>query len=322
MILLVALFAFSCSGKKYATDECGCFMDFDDTKYLSKKNSTDFIVIITNDGDDDNSSNFINKVLKSPDYKSSVLKKYNVIHFDFSQKTFAKTIIPDDSTEEQIRQADLIQRTAAKGYLISRKLNCQTAPSVFRFNKNGFYVSQIFVEPKDYSVSSFVKLIEETNQKSIEFDEKYAATKEGSVVERMNKIDELFKSFDLPQKSFADSLIKDAINLDKNNESGLVGKYLIYEADNLTTDLCNEKKYKEASTVYYNIAQNPLVENDDKINCYFYAAYILAMTNDVNEIPQILKCLEEGKALNPQSDSAIEFDEMYNYFKKLSESIN
>lgn len=320
-LILFVIFSFcSCGGKKYATDECGCFFDFDDAKYLAKKKGTDFLVVITNDGDDELSSYFIKSVLKSPDFKTSVLKKYNVIHFDFSQKTYAKTQVGEGATEEMLKQAELIQRTASKGFLISRKLNCQSAPSIYRFSKNGFFVSEVVIEKDDYSVLNFVKQVEASDKKSLELEEQYKATKEGSVVERMKKIDSLFTSFNLVEKSFADVLIKDAISIDKTNESGLVVKYLMQDVDNITTDLCNEKKFSEAAELYYKLAQNELVDTDTKINCYFYAAYILAMTNDMEQIPQILKYLEAGKALNPESDAAIEFDDMYNYFKELSES--
>ena len=61
----------------------------------------------------------------------------------------------------------------------------------------------------------------------------------------MKKIDSLFTSFNLVEKSFADVLIKDAISIDKTNESGLVVKYLMQDVDNITTALCNEKKFFE-----------------------------------------------------------------------------
>lgn len=313
--VLSAFMIVSCGGSKDVKDDCGCFMDFDAALAHAKKENKDILAIVTLNGSEYLSSEFVEKVTLNPDFGEKILKKYEVVHYDFSQASSMKTVAPENGTEEEIKKANELAALMAKGYSFANLLHCQSAPAIYRFTKNGMLIDEVEYEDTDFSLDSFVDLVASYDQKSADFYAALKNLKSGSVVERAQKLDELFTSCSDRQKLYFIDIFDEIIKLDKNNESGLLGKFIIISADLKSTKLCSERKFVEAANTYVSFCDKDFISNDEKINGYFMGAYILGMTRNVEHIPQILTWINNAKELNPDSESLETLNSMYEYFE-------
>ena len=68
----------------------------------AKKKNQNVLVIVTSNGDDELSASFVDNVINDANFKSEVSSKYTVLHMDFSEATFKKTVVnPDDDKKVQ-----------------------------------------------------------------------------------------------------------------------------------------------------------------------------------------------------------------------------
>ena len=88
LLAATALLFISCAKAK--TDAYGCYYDFDEATAVANKKNQDIMVIITLDGDDEQSTDFMAKVVRDPKFKDDIASKYAVVCMDFSCKPHAE----------------------------------------------------------------------------------------------------------------------------------------------------------------------------------------------------------------------------------------
>ena len=122
--ILLALLVISC-GKKPLIDDYGCFADYDEAITHAGKKNQPILIFFTSQGDDDQSSLLVADVLKNASFKEKILSKYTVMHADFSQNAFQKTVAPDNSTAEEQKLANT-EPFGLSGSVIAGRPNSST----------------------------------------------------------------------------------------------------------------------------------------------------------------------------------------------------
>ena len=154
---------------------------------------------------------------------------------------------------------------------------------------------------------------------SNEISEKYQEIKKLSGIEKVQKIDEFYKTFSMQQSFFVEPLIQDVLAADKNNESGLLSKYLFQSVQIKTSNLLGEKRFKEISDEHLKLLENPVFTADEKINLYIIAAFYLGLSENPDDIPIIIDYLETALSLDEKSYYKDDLNDLINFYKGLLE---
>lgn len=303
LVLLVFSLTFVSCGKKTEAADNGCFLTMDAAAENAKKNKQDILLIITTGDDDEPSRNFCANVLNAPEFKSEISSKYSIVNFDFSEASYQKTVVREDSTPAEQKAADAYADMMYQNAKVASLLNVQAAPSVFIFTKEKYYVDEIIFENDVSNVKEFAALISNYNGRMAEVNEMVKATEKGSVAERVLAIDALFESTDAVYKTFLSDLIAKVIELDKKNETGLLSKYIVADANAKASDSFTEGNVLDAVNAFTSAAKSPYLEPGHIQQLYYMAAYILAMSGST-DYPVMLDYLQKSLDADPESENA------------------
>ena len=302
LVLIVSLLVFlaGCS-KKSLTDETGFFLDLDDAQKYAKKNNQDILVVITSDGDDYISEEFIQNVLNTKDFAETIAKKYSIFHFDFSQKSYEKTVAPENATKEQQEEAAKYAELMQTGYQFASILDCQYTPAIFLMTKERYVISEVEYEDEILDVKSFEELLSEYDEKSEQMRQKLEATQKGTNLERVAAIDKLYKETPENYKPFLLDLAKTIPDLDKDNESGLCSRYIVVAAESKAISLFTKGDIVGAVQAYVSACDNKHINPEERQECYYMAAYLLGSTG-ANDYEMIVNYLNLALTAYPESE--------------------
>lgn len=307
---IIGLLFIGCSNNN--ADEKGIFNSMEDAFSDAKKKNQNVLVIVTSNGDDELSASFVDNVINDANFKSEVSSKYTVLHMDFSEATFKKTVVnPDDDKKVQEKAekfANLMQENAK----YASKLYVQTTPAAFILTKENYFISELDLTQKIESLQDFVKMIDEQNETVTKVNQMVEACNKGNSSEKIAAIDELYEYTQMMYRSFLSDLVFEVINLDKKNESGLLSKYLLTSADITSSEYFLQGNIDAAVKGYLDICQNEYLLPEHKQQAYYLAAYIKLMTGS-NDYDECLKLIDESIAAAPETDSAKSIRNMRDY---------
>lgn len=310
LFFVMGLLFTGCS--KNSADEKGIFYSMEDAFSAAEKKNQNVLVIVTSNGDDELSASFVDNVINSENFKSDVSSKYTVLHIDFSESTFKKTVVnPDDdkkTQEEAEKFANLMQENAK----YASKLYVQTTPAAFLLTKENYFISELDLSQKVESLQDFIKMLDEQSETIAKVNQMVEAAKKGNSSEKIAAIDELYEYTQMMYRSFLSDLVFEVINLDKNNESGLLSKYLLTSADITSSEYFLQGNVDAAVKGYLDICENEYLLPEHKQQAYYLAAYIKLMTGS-NDYDECLKLIDESIAAAPETDSAKSIRNMRDY---------
>lgn len=250
-LIIISIFILFLSGcGKAQLDEDGCFVNVEAALKNASRKKHDVLLFITMEGYDTESTSLIENVIRNDLFKSQIAGNYSVAHIDFSQ--------------EDTHFASL--------------LNVSQTPVVFILSKESYVLSSFVYEPEGKNLSDFTKLLEEKSAAADGLRSLIADTKKGSSLEKISAIDRLYEATESDYRVFLSDLITSVIKLDKDNESGLLGKYIYASADANAIKAINRGESKAAVAYYVQAAENPLLEANLKQQAYYIAAYLCSIT--------------------------------------------
>ena len=311
-LMLCTLFI-SC-GKSFQKDDYGCFMNYDDAVSYATSKKLPVLVIFTSDGDDDASSSLVSQVIKSAAFASEILPAYSVYHADFSGDFFAKTNVADNATAKEVELANLYTNIIQTNYQYAMLFGVDTMPAVFLCTKEGYVITAIDDEDSYESVQSFKAMLSEYSQDLADFNEMVAQTKKGNAMAKVEAIDAIYRTNNPQYKSFLAPLAQQVIELDKNNKSGLLGKYIVSNADAQALSAYSKGDVETAVKYYLEAADSEFVKAEDKQECVYTAAYLVAYSGS-EDYEGILVYLKAAYEIAPESAKANAIQEAINYFE-------
>lgn len=299
VFVLLSLFLISCT--KENKNENGCFSSIDDVKSNALKNNQDILLIISTGSDDPLSKLFIENVINTKSFKSGIAKKYSVLYIDFSEASYQKTVVNPDDDEKTRNASEEYAKIMFENARIASMLNVRSAPAVFLFTKEMYCVTEIDAQN---DINNTAELEIELNKRQDElaaFKEKVAATDKGTLQEKVEAIDSLFEMAKPEYKVFLADLFQKVIELDKNNETGLLSKYLLANANAVSSVKFIEGKVYEAIDEFIKVCDNKYLSSADRQQSYYMAAYLLAMARDT-DFNRMLDYAQKSIDADPESE--------------------
>ena len=297
--LLFCALLISC-GNKALKDDCGCFIDYDEALTAAGKSNQPLLIAFTQDGE----------AVSAP-------SKYTVFHADFSQNAYQKMSAPDGATSEQQQLANTYTTIMQKNYQLAILLGVSKMPAAFLCTKEGYVVTEI--ECDDFSDKSLLenKLNSYTSELD-RFNKLVVQTKKGSALEKVEAIDGIFMATDQTYRTFLLPLVQTAINLDKTNETGLVGKFILAQAQAQSMFAYSKGDVEEAVKQYLTAANNEFLKDEEKQECFYTAAYLVTASGST-DYEGIIEYMQTAYDLAPHSAKAPAIKDAIAYFETVAE---
>ena len=304
----------------FALGNNGFYADMDSGLAAAKKSSQSVLVFITQEGEDELSASFMETV-RSDEVQSQVASKYALVHMDFSQSAFQKTVVRDADSkevqEEAKKAADVMQKNSRFAALI----NPEFTPAVYMFTAEGYYVSHLVLKG-DEKVEGFMAALKADEVKLNAIREMIAKTKVGKPLEKVSAIDALFEATQPEYRFFLINLVNEAINLDKKNKSGLMSKYIITRTEYDAMICFYDNNASGAVNAYVKAANEKFLSAEEKQQAYYMAALVMVKSSGPESLPMIINYLEKSLEAAPKSAVASKVKDNLDYFKDYQAKMN
>lgn len=319
-IILAATTLISC-GNKALKDDYGCFVNYEDALKNAQKKKQPLLVFFTSNGDDELSSQVVSDIFGSSDFASKILKSYSVLHVDFSEAAFSKTLAPDNPTAEQQKLANTYTTIMQNNYQLVMLYNVDTMPAIFLCTKEGYVVTPVEADEDITSMDALTAALEDYTPEFELFEQMVKDTSKGSATAKVEAIDGLYRITNPLYRTFLLPLVQKVPELDKNNETGLVGKYIVAIAEAKALSAYSQGDVEGAIAQYLTAADNDYVKAEDKQECFYTAAYLSAYSGS-EDYQGILTYLQTAYDLAPSSDKASAIKEAIDYFQLIIDNVS
>ena len=293
-VIAVCTLIISC-GKSTAKDDHGCFTDYEEAVKNAEKKNIPLLAVFTSERNDEQNEQFVTDIIKDEAF-SSIQKDYSVFHVDFS--------------------SDDIQAN----YQIAMLFNIDVMPAVFLCTKEGYVVSKISDEEEFSSMLEFKNVLSSKKEQLNSFNQMVAQTKKGSASQKVEAIDTLYNATAVEYRNSLLPLVQEVLKLDKKNETGLAGKYILALAETEAVTAFSTGDTDSAIQKYLEAANNTFLKAEDKQECFYTAAYLAAYSGS-EDYDGIMTYLQTSYDLAPQSDKAPAIKEAIEYFKLIRDNV-
>lgn len=316
-IILTASLFISC-GNKALTDDCGCFINYEDALNYSNKKKQPLLVFFTSDSDD-SSAQLVSDVIKDNSFTQTIANKYSVLHIDFSQDAYQKTVVPQNASESQQKLANTYTTILQNNYQLAKLYGISSTPSIFLCTKEGFVVKQLEAEEDFVSFAAFEEALNESQSELERFNSMVSQTKKGNTLQKVEAIDALYLATAPAYRSFLIELAQSVPELDKKNQTGLCSRYILAAAEAEAFAAYSRGDIESAVKKYLQAANNDFVKPEDKQECFYTAAY-LVVSSGSDDYTGVVSYLQTAYDLAPASDKAPAIKEAVDYFALLAQS--
>ena len=319
-ILLCATFFISC-GSKALKDDYGCFVDYEEAVKYSQKKKLPLLVFFTSEGDDEQSTQIVSSIFRNSSFSDEILKNYAVFHADFSQEVFAKTNVQEGADKAVQEIANTYTNILQKNYQLAMLLNVSNMPAVFLCTKDGFVVERLDDQLELDSIAELNQALSQTQEKLGKFNDMVVLTNKGSAADKVEAIDTIYMATSAEYRTFLLPLVLKVPQLDKDNKTGLTGKYVFATAQAVALSALSQGDVETAVKKYLEAADNSFLKDEEKQECFYTAAYIAA-TSGSDDYEGILTYLQTAYDLAPNSDKAAAIKDAVNYFGTIIDNID
>ena len=299
LLIAAAILFVSCG--KTNTDANGCYYDIDDAAAYANKKNQDIMVIVTLDGDDEQSTDFLDKVVRAPSFKEEVASKYAVVCMDFSQKSYEATVAAEDADAAAKKAAEEKANLMQKNTRVATVLNVSDTPVIYILSKEQYLITGLFYDAEDRSVEGFKAALDEKASVISDMHKMIYQTKIGNAEEKIAAIDALYEATSPSFRILLLDLVDSVKKLDPSNKTGLVGKYM-YEAAAAKSDKALlDGNVRGAVDAFVNIADEETISAESRQQALYTAAYMSSMS-ELDELDVVIGYLEKSISLAPDSE--------------------
>nr|QGT51527.1 lipoprotein [uncultured Spirochaetaceae bacterium] len=278
--IFFAMVLAGCS-KNSTKDEFGIFHDLDETISAAEKSDKKILLVFTKLDSGGFNETLVNQVLHAQDYQEKLGAEFETCQIDFSKEDF--------SSEKNSRSGNSSRKKSAKKTKaqIERNMRAtviygvETPPTVMILSPQGYVISSI-TYLSCINVTEFSNIVEVEREKIDAMEKLVSAVKSANGQEKISAIDLLYENTHTNYRYQLRELCDEVVRLDKKNESGLVGKYLLARAATEAMDCYLERKPEKAAECYTKYVSSQFLSVEQKQQCYYAAAYITG-----NERPSV-----------------------------------
>lgn len=318
VIALALSFVFvfaSCSSAK--TDDSGWYNDYEAAKKIASKQNKNILLFVNSVYDIDGSQNAVKLLLETPEFVNGLKDSYVCVHFDFTD-IMNLNVIDENAKPEEKKAFEKRRAEIEKQFAVADALAIQTTPAIVLTTKEGYYITNVQFDFASDNVEGYITMVKNEADTVKEVNDMVAATKKGTNLERVNAINTLYDSQSETHRLLLSNLCREVPKLDKNNESGLLSKYLFAIANADAYAKLIKLEVAEAIKVYEKAAEDTRLEPADKQNLYYIAANILA-SSGTTDYEYVVKLLQNAFDADPESSYAEGLQKTIDYVKQMQE---
>ena len=282
----------SCSKDTWLTN-------LDKAKSKASKQNKNIYLLFSGDDWDNESVAFKQSVTNTEQFNELFGKDYVFVNIDFSQETFKKIDeLPEDADKKQTKEVEKIKEEYAEKSKIAQTYAVQNFPTAYILTSEGYVLLELPFNADLVDAASYKQEIESRKSEITAAEDLINKIKISEGVEKVKAIDELCKSekgnrFIASYRDF----ISMVPSLDPNNESGLLGDFLVRNAYfEASKEIENNG---DPSKPFVDIAENPILTPELKQEAYYVAAYNLAMIGST-DFDKMIDYLQKSYDSNPQ----------------------
>ncbi len=306
----ISILIFGCK-----TNKSGWYEYFEDAKKVATKENKPILLFVHSIYDPAESKNAVKLITESPDFTKK-LSDFVCVQFDFSDEFILRGQMPQNLTADEEKEFKNRQQKFSKQAKFADLYSVRTTPTILILTKEGYVVTRVDFDYASSLVDGYVSRILLEKDSVDEMNKKIAETKKGSSLKRIEAIDQFFESQDPLYRNILIDLFEPIPEMDKENKSGLVPKYLIEIAHAHAFEKLRNLDSQGASDVYLNAANDERLADSDKQTLYFYAAEALLKSRTPN-LESGLEILNKAIDLAPDSDIAKEIKGYVTEIQKL-----
>ena len=306
---LIALFAgvtllSSCGSAKKMN---GWYTDFEEAKKVANSKNKNIVLFVSSLYDGTGTEDGVSLLIDTPEFTKAVQDDFVCVYFDFNKIPEILGQSTDSLTGSELKKLEKKQDALRKQLRIADLYGVMDTPCALIVSKQGYFITKIDFDYLDTSVSGYKDFLYMEIGTVQDFEENLAKTKKGTLAERMDMYDTILSTTDERLQPSLAGLCREAVELDKKNETGLVGKFIMTLASVEAFDALNNRKFDEASKVYQKYAADERVSADEKQVLLFYAAQVYTSSGMVNH-REIKRLLTESLEADPESQYASDIE--------------
>lgn len=299
---LALLFA-SCGGGK---NENGWYTDFDKAKKAALSKDKDIVLFVSSMYDIPGTQEGVDLLVGTSEFTKAVAEDFVCVYFDFTKIPEIMGQNPDSLTGSEQKSLEKKQDALRKQLSYADIYGVRSTPELSLITREGFFISSVNFDYLDTSVSGYKDMLYMEIGPLQDFEELLdsARSKKGTISERMDLYDSILKSADEVRRRSFYPLWKEAAELDRKNESGMLGEFIIETAHiDATNEIIDNRNLEAASKIYENAASDERISADEKQLLLYYATEPYRSSSTA-KFDEIIRLLNESLEASPESQYA------------------
>lgn len=312
--LISSLFLVSC-GTKPLLDSHGCYESADEAITAAKKAKKDILIFATQNPEE-SSLAFETTVFGSDIFKEFE-KAYIICHMEFGDDFIAKTIPGiNDSISDELTSR--YSQALIANSMISSCLAVSQFPAVYLLTKEGYYIADLNYAGDISDAETLKTKLAAVSEKASTIHSHLEATKKGSVSERMDAINWFMEEIDDDYSFSYVPLFYEGVELDKNNESGLVSSFYVRKVLLDAIRFAKVNDIASAVTTLEAGAKSGKLDGPEKQEV-LYQAGVLLMQFGADDFTTIIHYFQAAIAADPESEIVPELEYVIAYLQMMAE---
>ena len=309
--LAIAVFFIGCSVSAKAGKN-GWYVDYDEAKKAAQKKNKNLLIFFSVVDNDAESWTLKEKVFDTKEFVSALSKRFILVNLDFSASLSGDD---EDQSEKGKKEAEERQRKIDYMGYIASLYNVDSIPSVFLATKEGYCAAKIEASDEDAAPEVYIKLIESKTADLDKINALTDAVRAASGVEKVRAIDALSEATDDTRRLLLVDLFRTLPSLDPNDETGLVGKYLLLTAVFDASTFYARRDFSSAIQALVSAAEDNRLDRHDRQQAYYYAGELLTTTGST-DYKAVFDYFQKAYDADPESEYAPRIAEMLVALKK------
>ena len=301
----IAVFFTGCSASAKVVKN-GWYIDYDEAKKAAQKKNKNLLILFSVDDNDEESRTLKEKVFDTKKFVSALSKRFILVNLDFSASLSGDD---EEQSEKQKKEAEERQRKIDYMGYVASLYNVDSIPSVFLATKEGYCAAKVETSDEDLTPEAYIKLIESKTADLDTINTLVDAVRAASGVEKARAIDALSEATDDTRRLLLADLFRTIPSLDPNDETGLVGKYLLLTAVFDASTFYMRRDFDSAIQALISAAEDKRLDGRDRQHAYYYAGELLTTTGST-DYKAVFDYFQKAYDADPESEYAPRIAEM------------
>lgn len=270
-------------------------------KAAQKENKEILVFFSTNE--DGYSQSLREGLFASPEFLAEQTKKYVLVNLDFSAERFQSSLTTDDMSKSEQKAAAKVKESLERDMKWTYFFNLEMTPNFFVISRDGYVLSKLDFVDEELTLEGFNAMIEAKADKIKAKEDIIAKIKSTKGLEKVKAVEELFNETDPGHRDLLAPLFEEAIKLDENNESGVIGTFLLSLANSKAIQLYLDDEADIIYEPFEKVSENALLSASEKQQALYMAGYLLASSGSTDFV-KIKDFFQRAIDANPDDEHA------------------